>query len=71
MVTRSKPKYCVHLHTLRREASKHFREKEDLNTKVDELEANTNIENIRDFCRGFSEFKKGKQPRTNMMRSWI
>jgi hypothetical protein len=66
VVTGSKPKYYVHIHTSRREASKHFREKgRNINTKVDELE--TNIENVRDFYRGIIDFKKGNQRRTNIV----
>jgi hypothetical protein len=53
------------LRNVRYEASKHFRnqKKEYLNAKVDGLEANSMIKNIRDLCRGISDFKKGYQPR--------
>ena len=33
--------------------------KEYLKAKIDELETNSNIKNIRDLYRGISDFKKG------------
>ena len=58
------------LRKVRREANKHFRkkEKEYLKSKIDELETNSKIKNIRDLYRGFSDFKKGYQPRTNRVK---
>jgi len=55
------------LNNVRREASKHFRNKmkEYLKAKIHELETNGKIRNIRDLYRGISDFKKCYQPRTN------
>ena len=55
---------------MRPEASRHFRnkKKEYLKRKFEELETNSKIKNIRDFCRGISDFKKGYQPRTNIVK---
>jgi len=30
-----------------------------MKTKFDELETNSKMKNIRDFCRGINDFKKG------------
>ena len=51
------------------DASRHFREKkrEYLKAKIDELETNIEIKNIRDFYGGISDFKKGYQPGTNIV----
>jgi len=53
----------------RLEASRHFRntKKAYLKAKIEELENNSNIKNIRDLYRGISDFKKGYQPRTNIV----
>jgi hypothetical protein len=61
---------CVdNLNNVRHEASRHFRnkEKEYLKAKIDELETNSKIKNIRDFYRGISDFKKDFQPKTNVI----
>ena len=57
------------LRNARREASKHFRymKKEYFKAKIDGLETNSRIKNIRDLYRGISDFKKGYQPRTNIV----
>jgi len=34
--------------------------------KIEELETNSKIQNIRDLYRGISDFKKGYQPRCNI-----
>jgi hypothetical protein len=34
----------------------------------EELETNSKIKNIRDLYRGINEFKKGYQPKTNMVK---
>jgi hypothetical protein len=39
-----------------------------LKAKTDELETNSNIKNIRDLYRGINDFKKGYQPRTNIVK---
>jgi len=51
------------LNNVRREASRHFgiRRKEYLKAKIEELESNSKIKNIRDMYRGISELKKGYQ----------
>jgi len=56
--------------SVRCEASRHFRnkKKEYLKAKIDELETNSKIKNIRHLCRGISDFKKGYQPRTDIVR---
>jgi len=64
-------KSCVdNLNNLRHEASRHFRnkEREYLKAKIDELETNSKIKNIRDFYRDISDFKKGFQPKTNVIK---
>jgi hypothetical protein len=55
---------------VRREASRHFRNKkrEYMKDKINELESNSKNKNIIDFYRGINEFKKGYQPRTNLVK---
>jgi DNA anti-recombination protein RmuC len=49
------------LHNVRREASRHFRNKtkEYLKAKINELGTNSKNKNIRHLCRGINEFKRG------------
>jgi len=49
------------LNNVRREDSRHFRNKKKayLRAKFEELETNSKIQNIRDMYRGISDFKKG------------
>ena len=51
---------------VRHDAKRHFRNKKKayLKAKIEELETNSKIKNIRDLQRGISDFKKGYQPRT-------
>jgi len=58
------------LNTVKREASRHFRNKKKANLKagIEELENNSKIKNIKDFYRGISDFKKGYQPKTNIVK---
>ena len=58
------------LNSVRREASRHFRnrKKEHLEAKIDELETNSKIENIRKFYKGINDFKKGYERRTNIIK---
>jgi hypothetical protein len=58
------------LSDVRQEASRHFRNKkrEYLKDKINELELNSKNKNIRDLYRGINEFKKGYQPRTNLVK---
>jgi len=39
-----------------------------LRAKVEELETNSKIQNIRDLCRSIDDFKKGYQPRCNIVK---
>ena len=57
------------LNNVRHEASRHFRnkKKEYLKAEIEGLETNRKIKNIRDLYRGISDFKKGYQPRTNIV----
>jgi uncharacterized NAD(P)/FAD-binding protein YdhS len=54
------------LNYVRREVSRHFRNKvkEYLKAKTEELDStcNSNINTLRDLYRGISDFKKGYQP---------
>jgi len=58
------------LNNVRREVSRHFRNKNKayLRAKIEELENNSKIKNIRDLYRGISDFKKGYQPRCNVVK---
>ena len=48
------------LNNIRREASRHFRKKEGVpETKIEQLEPNSKIKNIRYLYRGINDFKKG------------
>ena len=51
-------------------ASRHYRnkKKEYFKAKIDELETDNKIKNIRDLYRDISDFKKGYQPRTNIVK---
>jgi len=42
--------------------------KEYLKAKIEEIEINMKIKNITDFFRGISEFKKGYQPKNNVVK---
>ena len=52
------------------EASRHFRnkQKEYLKPKIKKLETNSKIKNIKNQYRDISYFKKGYQPRTNIVK---
>jgi hypothetical protein len=58
------------LSNVRREASRHFRNKkrEYLKVKINEIELNSKNKNIRDLYRGITEFKKGYQPKSNLVK---
>ena len=60
------------LNNVRCEANRHIRNKKKayLKAQFEELETNSKIKNIRDLCRGISDFKKGYQPRTNIVKDW-
>jgi len=55
---------------VRRDASRHFRNKKKkyLKAKIEELETNSKIKNIREIYRGINDFKKGYQPGTNIVK---
>jgi hypothetical protein len=58
------------LNNVRREASRYSRNKKRkyLKDKIDELTTNSKNKNIRDLCRGINEFKRGYQPRNNVVK---
>jgi hypothetical protein len=58
------------LNNVRREISRHFRNKkrEYLNGKINELETYSKNKNIRDLYRGINEFKSGYRPRSNLLK---
>jgi hypothetical protein len=55
---------------MRRDASRPFRNKKKEYPKVniEKIETNSKIKDIRDLYRGVNEFKKGYQPRTNIVK---
>jgi len=58
------------LNNVRREVSRHFRNKKKpyLRAKFEELETMCKIQNIRDLYRGINDFTKGYQPRCNIVK---
>ena len=58
------------LNNVRGEASRHFRNKKKayLKAKIEELETQSKIKNIRDLYRGINDFKRGYQHRTNIVK---
>ena len=58
------------LNKVRREVSRHFRNKKKayVRAKIEELETNNKIQNIRDLYRGFNDFKKGYQPKCKVVK---
>jgi hypothetical protein len=58
------------LNNVRREASRHFRnrKKEYLKDESNELATNSKNKNIRDLYRGINEFKRSYQPRNNLVK---
>jgi hypothetical protein len=58
------------LNNVRCEASRYFRNKkrEYLKDKINELVTNSKKKNIRDLYRGINDFKRGYQPRTNLVK---
>ena len=58
------------LNNVRHDASRHFRNKKKayLKAKIEELETNSKINNVRDLYRGINDFKKGYQPRTVIVK---
>jgi hypothetical protein len=60
-----------HLNTARRDASRHFRNKTKayVKAKIEELETNSRIKNVRDLYWGINDFKKEYQPRTIVVKT--
>ena len=60
------------LNNIRRDASRHFRNKKKayLKVKTEELETNSKIK-VRDLYRGINDFKKGYQPRTTIVKARV
>jgi len=58
------------LNNVRLDDSRHFMNKKKayLKAKIEELETNSKIKNIRDLYRGISDFKKGYHPRTIIVK---
>jgi hypothetical protein len=58
------------LNSVRHEASRHFRNKkrEHLKDKINDLATNSKNKKIRDLYRGIKEFKRGYQPRNNLVK---
>jgi len=58
------------LNNVRSEVSRHFRNKKKayMRAKIEELEKNSKIQNIRDLYSGINDFKKGYQPRCNIVK---
>jgi hypothetical protein len=58
------------LSDVRREGSRHFRNKkrEYLKDEINELESDSKNKNIRELYRGIYKFKKSYQPRTNWIK---
>jgi hypothetical protein len=61
---------CDNLNNVRPEASRYFRNKkrEYLKDKINELASNSKNKNIRDVYRGINKFKRGYQPRSNLVK---
>jgi hypothetical protein len=55
---------------LRQEASGHFRKnkKEYLKEKINKRDSSSKNKNITDLLRDITEFEKGYQPRTNLVK---
>jgi len=58
------------LNNVRCTASRHFRNKRNayLRANIEELETNSKIQNVRDLYSGINDFKKGYQPRCNIVQ---
>ena len=59
------------VHNVRHEATIHFRNKKKAypKAKIDELETNSKIKNIRGLYKGINVFKKGYQSKTNIVKT--
>jgi hypothetical protein len=61
------------LNNVRQAVSRHFRNKmkEHLRVKINQLDINSKNKNIRDLYGGNGDFKKGYQPRTNIVKDGV
>ena len=61
----------ANLNNVRCEARRHFRNKKKayLKIKIEDPETKSKIKNLRDLYRGISDFKKGYQPRNNIVKN--
>jgi Fe-S cluster assembly ATPase SufC len=59
------------LNNVIREASRHFRNKrkEYMKDKINEHATNSKNKNFRDLYRGINDFKRGYQPRNNLVKN--
>jgi plasmid stabilization system protein ParE len=71
VVTVYKKNNVDNINNIRREARRHFRNKQKgyLKSKFDETETKSKIKNIRDLYRSISDFKKGYHSRTNIVKN--
>jgi hypothetical protein len=55
---------------VKQEACRHLwnKKRKYLKDKINELESDSKNKNIRDQYRGINDFKKGYQPRTNLLK---
>jgi predicted NACHT family NTPase len=55
---------------MRHEGSRYFRNKKRgyLKDRINEIATNSKNKNIRDLYRGINEFKRGYQPRNNLVK---
>jgi len=69
-IQQSNTKQCRQSKQCKMGASRHFRnkKKEYLKAKIEKLETNSKIKNIRDLYMGISDYKKAYQPRTNIVK---
>jgi C4-type Zn-finger protein len=58
------------LNNIRRDPSRHFKNKKKayLKVKIEERETNSKINKVRDLYRGINDLKKGYQPRTTIIK---
>jgi len=69
MLTGSKQKQRTYLNNVRREASRHCRKKKEyLKAEFDETETYIKLKNIRCLYSDICDFKKGYQPRNNIVK---
>jgi hypothetical protein len=61
------------LNSVRHEVSRHFRNKrrDYLKDKFNELEMNSKNKDIRELYRRINEYKRGYQPRSNLVKRMV